>query len=79
MQNPPWQILKTNASGDVVEFKGIVFDIIQELAKSLNFTYTVEVIQSQRLISNNVTSKGDNKTDDDFLGILGKSSVSTFK
>lgn len=74
MQNPPWQILKTNASGDVVEFKGIVFDIIQELAKNLNFTYTVEVVQSQ-----NVTSKEGHKTDDDFLGILEKSSVSTFR
>jgi len=66
--------LKTNASGDVVEFKGIVFDIIQELAKNLNFTYTVEVVQSQ-----NVTSKEGHKTDDDFLGILEKSSVSTFR
>lgn len=71
--------MKTNASGDVVEFKGIVFDIIQELAKNLNFTYTVEVVQSQRLVSNNVTSKDGNKTDDDFLGILEKSSVSTFR
>ncbi|XP_017778842.1 PREDICTED: glutamate receptor ionotropic, delta-2 [Nicrophorus vespilloides] len=41
--NPPWQILRLNDSG-LIEHGGIVFDIIKELSNSLNFTYTIEVI-----------------------------------
>nr|CAH7714859.1 unnamed protein product [Callosobruchus chinensis] len=42
--NPPWQILKLNSSGEIVEYSGLVFDIIKELAKNLNFTFTVELV-----------------------------------
>lgn len=38
LQNPPWQIITSNGSGHVVEYKGLVFEIINELAKNLNFT-----------------------------------------
>ncbi|CAH0552900.1 unnamed protein product [Brassicogethes aeneus] len=44
--NPPWQIIRTNESGHIVEYKGLVFDIIKELANNLNFTYTVEIAKS---------------------------------
>lgn len=44
LQNPPWQMIKTNKSGHVVEFSGLVFDIITELANNLNFTYVVHNI-----------------------------------
>ncbi|KAJ1521518.1 hypothetical protein ONE63_003181 [Megalurothrips usitatus] len=39
--NPPWQIIVANSSGHVVECKGLVFEIVNELASTLNFTYTV--------------------------------------
>ncbi|KAK4883102.1 hypothetical protein RN001_006421 [Aquatica leii] len=44
--NPPWQILKFSENGSVAEHSGLVFDIIKELARSLNFTYTLRVSQS---------------------------------
>ncbi|XP_060523884.1 ionotropic receptor 93a isoform X2 [Cylas formicarius] len=58
--NPPWQILKTNQTGDVVEYGGLVFDIIKELAKNLNFTYTVEIVKTTNINSN--LSKFTNET-----------------
>ncbi|KAJ8961600.1 hypothetical protein NQ314_005917, partial [Rhamnusium bicolor] len=51
--NPPWQILKTNESGDVTEYKGLVFDIIKELSNNLNFTFTVEIVNKTTM--NNTT------------------------
>ncbi|KAJ4451385.1 hypothetical protein ANN_02847, partial [Periplaneta americana] len=39
--NPPWQIIRYNESGENVEFKGFVFQIVDQLAQSLNFSYTV--------------------------------------
>ncbi|XP_050677739.1 ionotropic receptor 93a [Leptidea sinapis] len=36
--NPPWTILHTNASGSVVSYSGLLFDIVGQLAKSKNFT-----------------------------------------
>ncbi|CAH1154998.1 unnamed protein product [Phaedon cochleariae] len=44
--NPPWQILKVNSSGNVIEYNGMVFDVMRELAKNLNFTFSLEIIQS---------------------------------
>lgn len=43
-QNPPWQIIKYNESGMPGELKGVVFDILNELSKKLNFTYTMHII-----------------------------------
>lgn len=34
--------MKTNQSGDIVQYDGLVFDIIKQLAKDLNFTVKVE-------------------------------------
>ncbi|XP_066991910.2 ionotropic receptor 93a [Anabrus simplex] len=39
--NPPWQIIKYNASEDLLEFKGLVFEIMNILAHNLNFSYSV--------------------------------------
>ncbi|KAJ8957248.1 hypothetical protein NQ318_007812 [Aromia moschata] len=55
--NPPWQILKINESGSVTEYTGLVFDIIKELSNSLNFTFTIEII-------NKTTFSTSNSTDD---------------
>lgn len=37
-QNPPWQIIKYSETGEVIEMKGIVMHILNELADKLNFT-----------------------------------------
>ncbi|XP_066259282.1 ionotropic receptor 93a-like [Euwallacea similis] len=78
--NPPWQILITNASGDVVEFKGVVFDVIKELSRNLNFTYNVEVIPTQRYFFNTSVTLFENKTDnEEHLSVTAKSHVSTYR
>lgn len=38
LQFPPWQIINFNASGHLVGYSGLVFDIVNQLAKTLNFT-----------------------------------------
>lgn len=60
MQNPPWQILTTNDTGQLIEAKGLVFDIIEELSKSLNFTF--KIITPSDL-------KTSNETREDFDGL----------
>nr|CAI5831318.1 unnamed protein product [Callosobruchus analis] len=56
--NPPWQILKLNASGEIVEYSGLVFDIIKELAKNLNFTFTVELVNKTMTNAFNGSNSG---------------------
>lgn len=46
-----------NASGHLIEMKGLVFDIIHELSRSLNFTYTVLI--SERKSNTSVYSEDD--------------------
>nr|WJJ63358.1 ionotropic receptor 93a [Pachyrhinus yasumatsui] len=76
--NPPWQILKTNESGDVTEFKGIVFDIIQELAKNLNFTYSVEVVKTS--LQRNLTQyRASNRSRAAHFDIIENSEITTYK
>ncbi|XP_060858519.1 ionotropic receptor 93a [Metopolophium dirhodum] len=43
---PPWQIVNFNRSGHLIGYSGLVFDIINQLAKTLNFTYNVIVISN---------------------------------
>lgn len=44
LQNPPWQLIQQNESGSVTQYSGLIFDVIKELSKSLNFTYTIHVV-----------------------------------
>ncbi|KAL0880381.1 hypothetical protein ABMA27_002819 [Loxostege sticticalis] len=39
--NPPWTILQVNESGSVVSYTGLIFDIVNQLAKNKNFTVKV--------------------------------------
>ncbi|XP_026496230.2 ionotropic receptor 93a [Vanessa tameamea] len=39
--NPPWTILQLNASGSIVSYSGLLFDIVNQLAKSKNFTIRI--------------------------------------
>ncbi|XP_073954956.1 ionotropic receptor 93a isoform X2 [Choristoneura fumiferana] len=36
--NPPWTILKANESGSISSYTGLIFDIVNQLAKNKNFT-----------------------------------------
>ncbi|XP_059609151.1 ionotropic receptor 93a [Phlebotomus argentipes] len=42
--NPPWQIIAYNESGVPGVMRGVVMDILNEMAKKLNFTYTMHII-----------------------------------
>ncbi|KAI9577332.1 hypothetical protein GQX74_013041 [Glossina fuscipes] len=39
IHNPPWQIIKKDAKGTIIEYSGIVMEIVKELSRMLNFTY----------------------------------------
>ncbi|VVD02994.1 unnamed protein product [Leptidea sinapis] len=54
--NPPWTILHTNASGSVVSYSGLLFDIVGQLAKSKNFTIRIILPGHIREESSNETS-----------------------
>ncbi len=38
LKYPPWQILKINEFGQIEKYSGLVFEILNELSNSLNFT-----------------------------------------
>nr|QPZ88965.1 ionotropic receptor 1 [Diaphorina citri] len=37
---PPWQIITANP-GEPIQYKGVIFEVLNQLARNLNFTYTV--------------------------------------
>ncbi|XP_030750228.1 ionotropic receptor 93a [Sitophilus oryzae] len=74
--NPPWQILKVNESGDVIEYSGIVFDIMRELSKNLNFTFNVEIVKSH--FQYNVTRYNPKNETTAFLDVIESSGISTY-
>uniref|UniRef100_A0A1A9W573 Ionotropic glutamate receptor C-terminal domain-containing protein n=1 Tax=Glossina brevipalpis TaxID=37001 RepID=A0A1A9W573_9MUSC len=39
IHNPPWQIIKKDTKGTIIEYSGIVMEIVKELSRMLNFTY----------------------------------------
>ncbi|XP_028170425.1 ionotropic receptor 93a-like [Ostrinia furnacalis] len=55
--NPPWTILQVNESGSVVSCSGLIFDIVNQLAKNKNFTVKV-ILPShvKNLLSNDTTA-----------------------
>ncbi|KAG6440761.1 hypothetical protein O3G_MSEX001513 [Manduca sexta] len=54
--NPPWTILHTNESGAIVKYGGLMFDIVNQLAKNKNFTIKI-------LLPGNVKNEISNETD----------------
>ncbi|XP_022115142.2 ionotropic receptor 93a [Pieris rapae] len=54
--NPPWTILVTNASGAVVNYGGLLFDIVGQFAKSKNFTIRIVLPGHVKEESSNETS-----------------------
>ncbi|XP_050529365.1 ionotropic receptor 93a isoform X2 [Daktulosphaira vitifoliae] len=49
---PPWQIINYNSSGHLIGYSGLVFDVINQLANTLNFTYTVMIVTNDQVNSN---------------------------
>nr|AMM70658.1 ionotropic receptor 93a [Heliconius melpomene rosina] len=39
--NPPWTYLQSNESGSIVSYRGLLFDIVEQLAKNKNFTIRI--------------------------------------
>ena len=42
MHYPPWMIFNRNNRGQVVKYSGLIFALLDEIAKKLNFTYVVK-------------------------------------
>ncbi|CAH2084495.1 unnamed protein product [Euphydryas editha] len=59
--NPPWTILQSNASGSIVSYSGLLFDIVNQLAKSKNFT--VRIILAGNLKQNITNDTNDAAVD----------------
>ncbi|KAL1395387.1 hypothetical protein pipiens_011292 [Culex pipiens pipiens] len=58
--NPPWQFVSFNESGHPTLSGGVVMDILEELSRKLNFTYTVIVAQTNIEYVGNLTEDGNN-------------------
>ncbi|XP_055591068.1 ionotropic receptor 93a [Uranotaenia lowii] len=56
--NPPWQFVSLNESGHAHLTHGLVLDILEELSKKLNFTYSIVIAQPAADVV------GTNMTDD---------------
>uniref|UniRef100_A0A4Y0BNW6 Ionotropic glutamate receptor C-terminal domain-containing protein n=1 Tax=Anopheles funestus TaxID=62324 RepID=A0A4Y0BNW6_ANOFN len=64
--NPPWQFVSYNESGIPIISSGVVYDILTELSRKLNFTYTMVISQPAEIngsiIEGNTSSVYDLKT-----------------
>ncbi|XP_050438335.1 ionotropic receptor 93a isoform X2 [Adelges cooleyi] len=49
---PPWQIINYNSTGHLVGYSGLVFDVMNQLANTLNFTYNVIIVPNNQANSN---------------------------
>ncbi|XKL59990.1 hypothetical protein PGB90_001006 [Kerria lacca] len=60
---PPWQILKINESGHIEKYSGLVFEIVNRLSQSLNFTCNVIIVSNNTEgFSNNSRMSKDMET-----------------
>ncbi|CAG9787632.1 unnamed protein product [Diatraea saccharalis] len=65
--NPPWTILQTNESGAIVSYKGLIFDIVNQLAKNKNFTIKVLLPNKLRRFLSNDSSEDMSHSRDSML------------
>ncbi|CAH1400392.1 unnamed protein product, partial [Nezara viridula] len=56
IKNPPWQIVKYDQYGKPSQVKGVIFEVIDHLAKSLNFTYEIILMSNTSLTVNQTKS-----------------------
>ncbi|XP_037875093.2 ionotropic receptor 93a [Bombyx mori] len=54
--NPPWTFLQANESGAIVKYSGLMFDIVNQLAKNKNFTIKI-------MLPSHVKHEFSNETD----------------
>ncbi|KAJ9582897.1 hypothetical protein L9F63_022758 [Diploptera punctata] len=59
--DPPWQIITFNETEQGAEYKGFMFQIVDEMAKHLNFSYTVMIPTDNREGWTNETSSNGSK------------------
>uniref|UniRef100_A0A905RZW6 Lig_chan-Glu_bd domain-containing protein n=1 Tax=Stomoxys calcitrans TaxID=35570 RepID=A0A905RZW6_STOCA len=64
IHSPPWQILKKDSKGKIIEHSGIVMEILKELSRMLNFSY---VLHDASAIDPHDELHNQNETD----GLLG--------
>lgn len=82
-QNPPWQILQVNETGGIIEYGGLTFDIIDELSRSLNFSFTVRLSKDDPLFYGNAeydnssshTSRQNMEMSDKLLNVIPESII----
>ncbi|XP_062556939.1 ionotropic receptor 93a isoform X2 [Armigeres subalbatus] len=58
--NPPWQFVAYNESGHLSLSHGVVMDILNELSRKLNFTYTILIAQTNLEYVGNITDDANN-------------------
>ncbi|XP_058063551.1 ionotropic receptor 93a [Anopheles bellator] len=58
--NPPWQFVSYNESGYATVTSGVIYDVLTELSRKLNFTYTLVITQG--VIDQNTTVLDGNTT-----------------
>nr|WVD93703.1 ionotropic receptor 93a [Graphosoma rubrolineatum] len=69
--NPPWQIVEYDENGKPFQAKGVIFEVVDHLAKSLNFTYEIILMANTSLTTNQTNSNRFNESAGDL--ILGQS------
>ncbi|XP_058458924.1 ionotropic receptor 93a [Malaya genurostris] len=57
--NPPWQFVALNESGHPHLSHGVVLDVLKELSRKLNFTYTITIAQTNLEYIGNMTDDGN--------------------
>ncbi|XP_058827029.1 ionotropic receptor 93a [Topomyia yanbarensis] len=58
--NPPWQFVAFNASGHPHLSHGVILDVLKELSRKLNFTYTITIAQTNLEYIGNLTDDANN-------------------
>ncbi|CAG9864021.1 unnamed protein product [Phyllotreta striolata] len=76
--NPPWQILKFNSSGEVIESSGLILDIVKELSRNLNFTFRLETLNKTSFNSGTSNSTSFD-VDSDFTNQVPKALIDMIK
>ena len=63
-QYPPWHAIEYDNGGNIIKYSGLVFSMLDELGKRLNFTYNV--------ISPRDKYFGAPKSNGQFSGVIGQ-------
>ncbi|XP_055903819.1 ionotropic receptor 93a [Eupeodes corollae] len=60
--NPPWQNLKTNEKGEIIESSGIIIELLKEFSRKLNFSYRLydaKTFEDDPTVNENTTASTD--------------------